>query len=59
MNLKRHNCPTDKRRLAYDGRGIPLCYVCDECRQAKLARYEPVVQRSYTQEDVDERIEED
>ena len=27
----------------YDARGIPLCRVCDKCRKAKLAEYQPNV----------------
>lgn len=28
-----------ERELEYDARGIPLCYVCDECRDRKLRLY--------------------
>ena len=27
----------------YDARGIYLAFVCDKCRQAKLAKYRPEV----------------
>lgn len=42
----------------YDARGIPLCRVCARCRATKLATYRPEVLQGYTQEDVDEPIEE-
>jgi hypothetical protein len=42
----------------HDARGIPLCKVCDDCRQQKLGRYRPEILRGYTQADVDETIEE-
>ena len=41
-----------------DGRGIPMCRVCDDCRDEKLSRYRPEILRHYTQADVDELIEE-
>lgn len=41
----------------YDAQGIPLCRVCDECRDAKLSRYRPEILTGYTQLDVDEPIE--
>jgi hypothetical protein len=25
----------------YDGRGIPLCRVCEKCQEAELAQYRP------------------
>jgi hypothetical protein len=42
-----------------DGRGIPLTRVCPVCKAAKMARYNPVILDYYTQEDVDEPIEEE
>lgn len=42
-----------------DGRGIPLCRVCPDCKAEKMGRYRPQILRHYTQADVDERIEED
>jgi hypothetical protein len=42
-----------------DARGIPLDRVCEKCRKKKLARYRPEILTGYTQEDVDEQIEED
>ena len=44
---------------ATDGRGIPLCRVCDTCKREKLSRYRPEVLRPYDQHDVDEPIEAD
>lgn len=41
----------------HDAQGIPLCRVCDECREAKLSRYRPEILTGYTQADVDEPIE--
>jgi hypothetical protein len=43
----------------YDALGIPLCRVCERCQQEKLAQYRPEILTGYTQEDVDEPIEED
>ena len=43
----------------YDGNGIPLCRVCERCQEEKLSHYRPEILRPYTQEDVDEPIEED
>lgn len=42
---------------AKDARGIPLCRVCDECEEEKLARYRPEILSGYDQSDVDEPIE--
>lgn len=42
----------------YDAKGIPLCKVCEDCRDQKLSRYRPEILRGYTQADVDETIEE-
>lgn len=41
----------------YDAKGIPLCRVCDVCREAKLSRYRPEVLTDYDESDVDEPIE--
>jgi hypothetical protein len=41
----------------YDAQGIPLCKVCDKCRDQKLSRYRPEILEGYTQADVDEPIE--
>ena len=43
----------------YDGRGIYLCKTCEKCHKEKMSRYNPVILGYYTQEDVDEQIEED
>lgn len=43
----------------HDGRGIPLCRVCEKCVDEKLSRYDPRILSWYTQADVDERIEEE
>lgn len=43
----------------YDAQRIPLCRVCDKCREAKLARYRPEILTGYDQSDVDEPIEPD
>lgn len=42
-----------------DGRGIPLCRTCPKCHDATMKRYNPVILEYYTQDDVDEQIEED
>lgn len=41
----------------HDGRNIPLCRVCEKCKEAKLSEYRPEILRPYTQADVDETIE--
>lgn len=43
----------------YDAQNIPLCRVCDKCREEKLSGYRPEILRGYTQADVDEQIEPD
>ena len=43
----------------HDAQGIPLCRVCDQCREEKLSRYRPEILTGYDQNDVDEPIEED
>lgn len=43
----------------YDGRGIPLCRVCDKCREERLGKYNPAILGHYSESDVDERIEDD
>jgi hypothetical protein len=40
-----------------DAQGIPLCRVCSECRESKLAGYRPEILTGYTQVDVNEPIE--
>ena len=58
-DLKYHDCDRDASWWEYDGRGIPLCRVCDTCRKAKLSKYRPEILQYYTEQDVDERIEAD
>lgn len=43
----------------YDGNGIPLCKVCDNCKDEAMKKYRPEVLKPYTQADVDEPIEEE
>jgi hypothetical protein len=43
----------------HDGNDIPLCRVCPRCKDEKLSHYRPEILRPYSQEDVDEPIEED
>jgi hypothetical protein len=43
----------------YDAQGIPLCKVCDKCREERLGQYRPEILTGYTQADVDEPIEPD
>jgi hypothetical protein len=44
-NLANHFCDrkTDAREAQYDARGIFLCYTCDKCHDAKMAKYRPDV----------------
>jgi hypothetical protein len=39
-----------------DGYGIFMCYVCDDCRDAKLSKFRPDIFEQY---DTDEQIEDD
>ena len=42
--IKTSSCECGSKKLsdwAYDARGIPLCKVCPDCREKKLARYRP------------------
>ena len=53
-------CPCDSGKEAYaqfDGRGIFLCYTCDDCHKEKMSRYRPEILDYYTQDDVCEPIE--
>lgn len=54
-----HECIRDESWWEHDARGIPLCRVCDKCREKKLSKYRPEILSGYTQEDVDEAIEPD
>lgn len=58
-DLKYHMCDRATSWWEYDGRGIPLCRVCEKCRGVKLAGYRREVLRYYDESDVDEAIEED
>ena len=42
-----------------DAQGIPLCRVCDLCKEEKLSKYRPEILTGYDQSDVDEPIEEE
>lgn len=42
-----------------DAQGIELCKVCERCEVERLSVYRPEILSGYTQEDVDEPIEED
>jgi hypothetical protein len=42
-----------------DGRGIPLCRVCEHCRDEKLSKYRPEILEYYDESDVCEQIEDD
>jgi len=57
--LERHECERSRSWWAHDAQRIPLCRVCDQCERAKLARYRPEILTGYTQDDVNEPIEED
>lgn len=41
----------------YDAQSIPLCRVCEDCREKKLSRYRACILTGYTQADVNEPIE--
>lgn len=43
----------------FDGRGIELCRTCDDCHDRQMSKYNPRILEYYTQEDVDEPIDED
>jgi len=50
--------PSDRAsRWEYDAQGIPLCRVCEDCREQKLAQYRPEILSGYNQNDVNEPIE--
>ena len=53
------NCGSGEPKYAeYDGNGIFITYVCDECRAEKIRGYRPeILDGPYTQADVDEQIE--
>lgn len=58
-DLQYHDCREEGEPSwwEHDARGIPLCRVCERCREAKLGRYRPEILSGYTQADVDEPIE--
>lgn len=62
--MREHVCrggkvSTNPSWWANDGEGIPLCRVCDDCEDEKLAGYRPEILTGYDQSDVDEPIEPD
>lgn len=57
-DLRHHDCDRSESWWEHDAQGIPLCRVCDVCRDVKLARYRPEILSGYDQSDVDEPIEE-
>ena len=64
MSMREHMCldgkmSTEYSWWTYDGRGIALCRVCDTCKREKLSKYRPEILSSYSQNDVDEIIDED
>ena len=55
-------CPCGSGQMSWwemDGRGIPLTRVCPACKVETMKRYNPVILDYYTQEDIDEPIEEE
>lgn len=58
-DLTNHQCKPKDSWWENDAQGIPLCKVCDICREAKLSQYRPEILTGYTQADVDEPIEPD
>lgn len=54
-----HECPPGESWPEYDAQRIYLCRVCSKCRAEKLSRYRPEILTGYSQNDVDEPIEED
>jgi len=57
--LDSHQCDRARSWWEHDAQGIPLCRVCDKCRQSKLSRYRPEILSGYDQSDVDEPIDPD
>lgn len=57
-NLRYHRCDPYEAWWEYDARGIPLCKVCDTCREAKLSIYRPEVLTNSNYE-CDEEIDEE
>jgi hypothetical protein len=55
-NMNNHWCERNERQANYDARGIFLCYTCDKCHAAKMARYRPDVltdSNYWADEDID------
>jgi hypothetical protein len=55
-------CPCgsgEESQWEFDAKGMPLDRMCRVCRKAKLARIPTKILLGYTQEDIDEPIEED
>jgi len=48
----------DYRWFEHDARGIPLCQVCENCKDTKLSQYRPEVLTNPRYETYGERIEE-
>lgn len=44
--------------IEYDAQGIYLAKVCNKCVKVKLSKYRPEILTGYSQDDVDEQIEE-
>ncbi len=57
--LRRCRCEGENSWWEHDAKDIPLCRVCGQCRDVKLAQYRPEILTGYTQADVDEPIEEE
>ncbi len=59
INKELQHCQHEEQSTCweYDGRGIPLCLVCQRCQSAKLAQFNPMILDFYNQCDVDEPIE--
>jgi len=57
MNMNNCNHEGQSSWWEYDGRGIPLCLVCQRCQSAKLAVFRPKIREFYNELDVDEPIE--
>ena len=52
------NCGSGKETWwVYDGRGILLCSVCEDCEKEKLSHYRPEILDYYDENTVDEPIE--
>ena len=58
IDLDRHECKPNMSWWEMDSQRIPLCRVCEDCRDQKLSRYRPEILEGYDQSDVDEPIEE-